>query len=177
MPRWRYSIPMTQCSYHAGEKGLCICGGFGLMGGVTTLINPWPGFCSIWRALSATGGLPRDDGVCGLGTLTLRGPVTQRFVATKGGLWASLKLSDRRDIPPSERREPSDSLDIPSCMWWCGWGWWSIESWWCNRGGWRTIGSGNLEKYKFEKCYWFSWGEFIYAKWLWWVKFNTSVHC
>jgi len=52
--------------------------------------------------------------VCGLGTATLSGPVTDRLAGINGGLWASDKLSDRRDRPPSDNRDVSDILDIPS---------------------------------------------------------------
>lgn len=125
-------------SYHAGENGLWIWGGFGFIGGVATLISPWPlGVC--WFE----GGLPREDGVWGLGTATLSGPVIDKFVATRGGLCASDKLSDSRDIPPSDKREVSDNLDTLSGSWW--WGWWSKVSWWCNLGGGRPRVSGNLK--------------------------------
>lgn len=36
------SDSVSSLSYHAGENGLWICGGFGFGGGVATLINPWP---------------------------------------------------------------------------------------------------------------------------------------
>ena len=128
-------------SYHAGEKGLWICGGFGLIGGVGTLISPWSlGLC--WLE----GGLPREDVVWGLGTATRSGPVTDRFVATRGGLCASDKLSDKRDTPPSDKRDVSDNLEILSANWWCGW--WSKVSWGCNLGGGKLRVSGNL-KWKF----------------------------
>lgn len=135
--------------YHAGENGLWICGGFGgvlCVGGVTTRIKPWVGtwtddgwFCwdeGVWWL--DEGGLPRDEGVCGLGTATRRGPVTERFVATRGGLCASLRLSDNLD--PSD-----DNLDMPSGSWCCGWwGWWRRPSCGCSRGGAKPSGSGNL---------------------------------
>lgn len=134
----------SSLSYHAGENGLWIWGGFGFGGGgVATLINPWP-WDWPWGVgwLAGGGGLPREEGVWGLGTATLRGPVTDRFVAINGGLCASDRLSDRREIPPSESREPSD---IRSGSWCCTWGWWSRPSCGCNLGGGSPRGSGNLE--------------------------------
>lgn len=140
-------------SYHAGEKGRWICGGFGFGGGVVaTLINPWP-LVWPWGVCWLLGGLPREEGVWGLGTATLNGPVTDRFVAINGGLCASDRLSDRREIPPSESLDPSDNLDIPSGSECCTCGWWSRPSWGCNLGGGRPSGSGSLkrtEKYKIK---------------------------
>lgn len=152
----QYAKSPTQCpdrvqettdsvlTYHAGENGLWSWGGFGLVGGVTTLISPCAG---VWGAGCVDDGLPPDDGVWGLGTATLRGPVTDKLVATSGGLWASLRLSESLEIPPSDNLDPSDSLDNPSGSWCCGCGWWSMASCGCcgcNLGGWSPKGSGNL---------------------------------
>lgn len=91
-------------------------------GGVASLIGLWvrvAAGCAGW--LLWEGGLPLEDGVCGLGTATRSGPVTVRFVATSGGECASDRLSESRDV--SETRD-----DVPSDSGCCGCGWCSSVS-------------------------------------------------
>lgn len=86
----------------------------------------------------------------GLGTATLKGPATDRFAASNGGLWASDRLSDSRESPPSDSRDVSDILDIPSASWGCGWC--SRPSCGCSLGGGRPNGSGNLQSKETRAC-------------------------
>lgn len=80
----------------------------------------------------------------GLGTATLNEPATDRFAASNGGLWASDRLSDMRESPPSDSREASDILEIPSVSWCWECGWCSRPSCGWSLGGGSPKGSGNL---------------------------------
>lgn len=92
---------------------VCVCCGGTVIGAVGTVAAVTGG--PVTRGSTAIGGLPRVEGVWGLGTATLSGPVTERFVATSGGeCAASDKLSESRDIPPSDNREVSDIRDSDS---------------------------------------------------------------
>lgn len=134
----------------------------GFVGGVITLMRPRGGLVVVVVGPGDLGGgLPRDEGVWGLGTRTLSGPValTDRFVATSGGeCAASERLSESREMPPSDSRVVSEIQGLPSgnggggcAPGWCA----SSVSCGYSRGGGRPIGSGNLKIEKRPGKSWF----------------------